>query len=130
MTSLMDIVFTYRQIMELVLQYNGRRRPILSLPYWVGMLQGWVLEKLPENILTLTRDQVSLPFHPGSQHQFKSVQLHLGAMIAKVKQIKLIHLGKTTQIRQHSIPHSTSQFSVIHLPPDRFPIFPPFLFAS
>lgn len=55
-------VFTYREIMQLVLRYSGRenRRFILSLPYWVGMLQGWLLEKLPENLFTVTRDQVRL----------------------------------------------------------------------
>lgn len=53
-------VFTYREIMQLVLRYSGRegKRFILSLPYWVGMLQGMLLEKLPENLFTVTRDQV------------------------------------------------------------------------
>ncbi|KAF8311181.1 NAD(P)-binding protein [Clavulina sp. PMI_390] len=51
-------VFTYREMMEIVLKYSDRRRPIISLPWSVGKLQGWALEKLPENILTLTRDQV------------------------------------------------------------------------
>lgn len=56
------LVFTYREIMQLVLRYSGRegRRLILSLPYWVGMLQGFFLEKLPENLFTVTRDQVRL----------------------------------------------------------------------
>lgn len=47
--------------MELVLQYSGLkgRRLIISLPYWIGMMQGIVLERLPENLFTLTRDQVS-----------------------------------------------------------------------
>ena len=52
------LVFTYRQIMELVLRYTGRRRPIVSLPYSVGTLQGLVLEQLPPNLFTLTRAQV------------------------------------------------------------------------
>ncbi|WVQ99361.1 hypothetical protein IAU59_006494 [Kwoniella sp. CBS 9459] len=54
-------VFSYREIMQLVLRYSGLegRRAILSLPYWVGTMQGFVLEKLPENIFTLTRDQVA-----------------------------------------------------------------------
>lgn len=46
--------------MDLVLKYTNRARPIVSLPWAVGKLQGWALEKLPENILTLTRDQVRL----------------------------------------------------------------------
>lgn len=51
-------VFTYREIMQLVLHYSGKSRMILSLPFWVGMIQGWVLEKLPTSILTVSRDQV------------------------------------------------------------------------
>ncbi|KAL7421700.1 hypothetical protein Q5752_003470 [Cryptotrichosporon argae] len=53
-------VLTYREIMQLVLRHTGLegRRAVVSLPYWLGMLQAWFLEKLPESILTLTRDQV------------------------------------------------------------------------
>lgn len=50
-------MFSYRQVMELVLRYSGMKRMILSLPYWVGMIQGFFLEKLPESIFTVTRDQ-------------------------------------------------------------------------
>ncbi|WRT66293.1 uncharacterized protein IL334_003246 [Kwoniella shivajii] len=53
-------VFTYRQIMQLVLRYSGYEgsRAIISLPFWVGKIQGFFLEKLPENLFTVTRDQV------------------------------------------------------------------------
>ncbi|KAI0094301.1 NAD-binding protein [Irpex rosettiformis] len=51
-------IFTYRQIMALVLKYTGRYRPIISIPFAIGSLQAMVLEKLPPSILTLTRDQV------------------------------------------------------------------------
>jgi NADH dehydrogenase len=51
-------VFTYREMMQLVLQYSNRRRPIISLPFAVGYLQGLVMEWLPPNILTVTRAQV------------------------------------------------------------------------
>lgn len=53
--------------MQLVLRYSGleRRRAIISLPYWLGMIQAFFLEKLPESIFTVTRDQVSLsPLDP------------------------------------------------------------------
>ena len=48
--------------MQLVLKHSGLlgRRLILSLPYWVGMIQGFFLEKLPETMFTVTRDQVSV----------------------------------------------------------------------
>jgi NADH dehydrogenase len=52
------LAFTYREIMEIVLRYNHRRRPIISLPFQVGMLQGAILEKLPVNLFTVTRAQV------------------------------------------------------------------------
>lgn len=51
-------VLTYYEMMEIVLKYKNRYRPILSLPYAFGMAQGFIMEKLPENILTLSRDQV------------------------------------------------------------------------
>lgn len=52
-------VFTYRQIMELVLKYTNRYRPIVSVPFAVGRLQATILERLPESVLSLSRDQVS-----------------------------------------------------------------------
>lgn len=52
------LVFTYRQLMELVLKYNNRYRPVLSLPFQLGLLQGAIMERLPVNLFTVTRDQV------------------------------------------------------------------------
>ena len=52
------IVFTYREIMALVCQFTGRTRPIISLPFAVGKIQGAILEKLPVNLFTVTRAQV------------------------------------------------------------------------
>jgi hypothetical protein len=54
------VVFTYRELMQMVLDVTGRRRPIISLPFAIGMLQGFVLEKLPLNMFTVTRAQVRL----------------------------------------------------------------------
>ncbi|CAG8703945.1 1114_t:CDS:2 [Funneliformis caledonium] len=53
-------VYTYREIMQLTLDQAGVRRPIISLPWTMGMIQGFFLEKLPPNLFTLTRDQVKL----------------------------------------------------------------------
>ncbi|KAG6885262.1 hypothetical protein C0993_003952 [Termitomyces sp. T159_Od127] len=50
-------IFTFKQLMELTLKYNKRNRPIISIPYAVGLLQGAIFEKLPTNLLTVTRDQ-------------------------------------------------------------------------
>ncbi len=44
--------------MKLVLTYTRRTRPIVSIPFAVGKMQGLVLEQLPPNLFTLTRDQV------------------------------------------------------------------------
>jgi len=51
-------VLTYYEMMEIVLKCKNRYRPILSLPYVFGMTQGFLMERLPENIFTLSRDQV------------------------------------------------------------------------
>ncbi|KAJ3573050.1 hypothetical protein NP233_g2682 [Leucocoprinus birnbaumii] len=51
-------IFTFKQLMELVLKYTNRHRPIISLPFSLGYAQGAVLEKLPLNLFTVTRAQV------------------------------------------------------------------------
>jgi len=51
-------VYTFRQLMELVLKYTNRRRLIISLPFSLGYTQGAVLERLPRNLFTVTRAQV------------------------------------------------------------------------
>ncbi|KIK70739.1 hypothetical protein GYMLUDRAFT_210155 [Collybiopsis luxurians FD-317 M1] len=51
-------ILTYKEIMQLVLKCNHRRRPIISLPFWMGKVQGAVMEQLPPNLFTLTRAQV------------------------------------------------------------------------
>ena len=58
LTSRSYPVLTYYEMMEIVLKCKNRYRPILSLPYAFGTVQGFVLEKLPETIFTLSRDQV------------------------------------------------------------------------
>lgn len=47
--------------MELVLRYGNRTRPILSLPWAIGSIQGALLEQFPPNLFTITRDQVRFP---------------------------------------------------------------------
>ncbi|KAI0308329.1 NAD-P-binding protein [Multifurca ochricompacta] len=51
-------IMTYRQIMELVIKYTGRYRPIISVPWTVGEIQGEILQRLPTNMFTVTRDQI------------------------------------------------------------------------
>ncbi|KAH6916959.1 NADH dehydrogenase [Coprinopsis sp. MPI-PUGE-AT-0042] len=51
-------VFTFRELMHLVLEYTNRYRAIVSLPMFLGMIQATVMEKLPTNVFTITRDQI------------------------------------------------------------------------
>ncbi|CAG8512147.1 11715_t:CDS:2, partial [Acaulospora colombiana] len=53
-------VYTYKEIIKLTLNQAGIRRPIISLPWSVGLFQGFFLEKLPPNLFTITRDQIKL----------------------------------------------------------------------
>jgi uncharacterized protein YbjT (DUF2867 family) len=62
-------VSTYRELMEMVLKYSNRWRPIISLPFAAGIAQGFVLEKLPVNLFTVTQAQVHYrPHAPLFQH--------------------------------------------------------------
>ncbi|KAI9090472.1 NAD(P)-binding protein, partial [Phlyctochytrium arcticum] len=50
----------HQDLMRLMLEQSNTWRPVLSVPWFVGTLQGFVLEKLPVNLFTITRDQVTL----------------------------------------------------------------------
>ena len=60
------LVLTFRQIMQLVVDHTGRFRPIISVPWILGELQGEVMQRLPIKPSTVTRDQVR--WRPKSQH--------------------------------------------------------------
>jgi len=51
-------VLTFRQMMKIVVDYTGRFRPIVALPWVVGELQAEVMQLLPQNIFTITHDQI------------------------------------------------------------------------
>jgi NADH dehydrogenase len=51
-------IYSFKEIMELVLKATGRKRLLAPVPYWAAMCQGFFLEWLPRPLLT--RDQVLL----------------------------------------------------------------------
>ncbi|CAJ0827762.1 5370_t:CDS:10 [Entrophospora sp. SA101] len=53
-------IYTYKQLIRLTLTQAGLRRPIISLPWSIGYLQGLLMEQLPINLFTITRDQIKL----------------------------------------------------------------------
>jgi uncharacterized protein YbjT (DUF2867 family) len=52
--------YSLKEILELVMEETGRRRMLVPLPFQVGMLQAFFLEKVPLFAPLLTRDQVKL----------------------------------------------------------------------
>jgi NADH dehydrogenase len=50
--------YSLKEVMELVLQQTGRRRPLVPLPFGIAMIQAAFLQLLPKP--PLTRDQVRL----------------------------------------------------------------------
>jgi NADH dehydrogenase len=51
-------VYSFKELLELMLKEIGRRRLLLPLPFWAATLEATVLERLPAPLLT--RDQVKL----------------------------------------------------------------------
>ncbi|MCH7929750.1 MAG: complex I NDUFA9 subunit family protein [Proteobacteria bacterium] len=51
-------VYTFREVLEVVLRATGRRRLLVPLPFWAADLEALFLERLPKPLLT--RDQVKL----------------------------------------------------------------------
>ncbi len=51
-------IYTFREVLEVILRVTGRRRLLVPLPFWVADFQARFLELLPKPLLT--RDQVKL----------------------------------------------------------------------
>jgi len=51
-------VYSFKELMDLMLSEIGRRRLLVPLPFFVARIEAWFLEKWPQPILT--RDQVTL----------------------------------------------------------------------
>ena len=51
-------IYTFRELMELMLAELRRHRGLIPVPFWIADLQGMVLQLLP--VPPLTRDQVEL----------------------------------------------------------------------
>jgi uncharacterized protein YbjT (DUF2867 family) len=53
-------VLSFRELLERTLEYAGRRRGLLSLPFWLAKLQALLTWPLPNSLRPLTVDQVRL----------------------------------------------------------------------
>lgn len=51
-------VYTFRELMELMMAHTKRPRPLVNVPFWAASLKAGILEMLPNPLLT--RDQVEL----------------------------------------------------------------------
>jgi len=51
-------VYTFRELMELMMAHTKRQRALVNLPFWAANLKALFLEQLPKPLLT--RDQVEL----------------------------------------------------------------------
>ena len=51
-------VYSFRELMEIVLHETGRRRPLIAIPLGLAKLKAWFLQLLPNPMLTV--DQVKL----------------------------------------------------------------------
>jgi uncharacterized protein YbjT (DUF2867 family) len=69
-------IYTFRHLMELMLDVIGRDRTLLSLPWGIASLQASVLELLPGALLT--RDQVTMLRHDNVVHEGASTLADLG----------------------------------------------------
>jgi hypothetical protein len=88
--------------MEIVLKYSNRRRPIISLPFAAGKMQGFFLEKLPVNMFTVTRaqveqlksDNIANPTPPENHASFKGLVEKYSAPLTSVHTILPTYLSQ------------------------------------
>ncbi len=53
-------VLSFRELLELTLKYAGRKRGLISMPFWLAKLQALLTWPLPNSLRPLTVDQVRL----------------------------------------------------------------------
>ena len=54
-------IYSYKELMQLVIDHSGKKfRFLLPLPWFIGLIQGSIMSRLPVNLFTITRDQVKL----------------------------------------------------------------------
>ncbi|MDX2264308.1 MAG: complex I NDUFA9 subunit family protein [Hyphomicrobiales bacterium] len=51
-------IYSFREILDKIAEYTGRRRPYVSIPFWAAKIQGAALQILPSAPITL--DQVRM----------------------------------------------------------------------
>jgi len=100
-------VFNYRQLMDIVLNYTERKRPVISLPFALGAVQGFVMEQLPVNLFTVTRAQVEQlksdnvvnPSPPANHASFKDlIERHYGSPLKSVHEILPTYLKSSSSV--------------------------------
>ncbi|NJM35239.1 MAG: complex I NDUFA9 subunit family protein [Rhodomicrobium sp.] len=51
-------IYTFRELLDMIAEYTGRKRPYVPIPFWMAKIQGLFLQMLPNAPLTV--DQVRL----------------------------------------------------------------------
>ncbi|MCX8517688.1 MAG: complex I NDUFA9 subunit family protein, partial [Rhodoferax sp.] len=89
-------VFTLKQLVQLsgALAGLGHGRPVLPLPHWLGLMQAWLLERMPgeplmsrDNLRSLLLPNVAVPGMPGLQE--------LGIQPAALLPIASVYLSRS-----------------------------------
>jgi len=57
-------VVTFRQLMDLVQQWSGRRRRYLSMPFWLAQIAAFLTVPFPHGLRPVTVDQVRMLMRP------------------------------------------------------------------
>jgi NADH dehydrogenase len=57
-------VVTFRQLMDLVQQWSGRRRRYLSMPFWLAQIAAFLTLPFPHGLRPVTVDQVRMLMRP------------------------------------------------------------------
>ncbi|MFX4220599.1 MAG: complex I NDUFA9 subunit family protein [Thalassobaculum sp.] len=85
-------VYTFRQLMEMVIRETNRKAWLVNLPFWAASIQATVLELLPTP--PLTRDQVELLKHDNLVAEDAKTLADLGIEATSVEMIVPTYLDK------------------------------------
>ena len=93
-------VYSFKDVMELMLRETGRRRLLVPLPFAVARIYAWFLAKWPQPVLT--RDQVKLLEHDNVVSDGALILKDLGVEATAAETILPTYLRRFRPPRMHS----------------------------
>ena len=96
-------VYSFADLMRLVLSVTGRKRILLPIPFWVAEIQAFFLEKLPKPLLTTDQVRLMQTDNVASGDQLGLSDLGINPMAAEAILPTYLHRYRVANDQTHAI---------------------------